>query len=397
MLPGVLDRGFSLGGSIVSALLPPNATELAHLLADVRADAVNLPVFINTLKNPQTIPAHLLAYLAWELSVETWNEEWPEHRKRKVVGEAIRFHRIKGTLRAVEMSLGYVDAILARAHTPSQGFYADPAASAEARAAWVETLPEIRIFESQRRIAHELPHRYVGLNMVARDDAVLARRAVLVRDGVETPLRILRQLDDTLGREKIILPVQRRPALIAGRPGDRTAVPADIGLHVLAINLGPSGGDPVRPVATLGDPGAFVASRRKLDVVEVAPFTPVGEGGRKIGGAGGVGGNLPITSVQRYGGAASRARPVKCGRRELRVARPHHTANYLVDWSSASPCHQAPRGALGGVPIRPEPEAAHERDRGGASRSRSFLHLTVGDSPAHICRYQRPPQGPALR
>lgn len=86
-------------------LLPPNATaaEQALDLATSRVGAV--PVPNGDLWNPDTCPENLLPWLAWALSVDEWDGNWPESAKREAIRRSISIHRIKGTRGAVEQSL----------------------------------------------------------------------------------------------------------------------------------------------------------------------------------------------------------------------------------------------------------------------------------------------------
>lgn len=90
-------------------LLPPNATPLERALeaATLRIDAI--PVPLRDLWNPQTIPAPLLPWLAWGLSVDVWDPAWTEARKRAVVESSIEVHRHKGTVGAMLTALGALD------------------------------------------------------------------------------------------------------------------------------------------------------------------------------------------------------------------------------------------------------------------------------------------------
>nr|DAN54404.1 MAG TPA: tail protein [Bacteriophage sp.] len=60
---------------------------------------------VSGLWNPDRIPAHLLPYLAWALSVDYWNDTWDEQRKRDVIKSAYRTHKYKGTNGAIEEAL----------------------------------------------------------------------------------------------------------------------------------------------------------------------------------------------------------------------------------------------------------------------------------------------------
>lgn len=91
------------------SLLPPNATPLERALeaATRRIDAIPAP--LRDLWNPATIPAPLLPWLAWGLSVDVWDAAWTEARKRAVVAASIAVHRRKGTAAAVRVALAALD------------------------------------------------------------------------------------------------------------------------------------------------------------------------------------------------------------------------------------------------------------------------------------------------
>lgn len=61
----------------------------------------DVPVALRDLWNPEACPVELLPWLAWSLSVETWNPAWPEHIKRGVVASAVETARRKGTKQSV--------------------------------------------------------------------------------------------------------------------------------------------------------------------------------------------------------------------------------------------------------------------------------------------------------
>lgn len=88
----------------MKSLLPPNATDLEKKLADVGADAFNLPS-IKLAKDVDHAPSDFLAYLAWERQVNYWRDEWPDALKRHIINQAIPQHKIKGTPAAIKRAL----------------------------------------------------------------------------------------------------------------------------------------------------------------------------------------------------------------------------------------------------------------------------------------------------
>jgi len=86
-------------------LLPANATELERALGATIAGTFTLPATLAELQDYRTCPEDLLPYLAWERSVDVWDDDWPVERKRSVIGAAPAVHRVKGTIGAVRLAL----------------------------------------------------------------------------------------------------------------------------------------------------------------------------------------------------------------------------------------------------------------------------------------------------
>ena len=94
-------------------LLPPTATKLEKNLS--QAMACEPPMPLRSLWDPQTCPYELLPYLAWQYSVDRWDEKWSEQIKRKVIAEAFEIHKLKGTKDAIRRAVepfGYLIKII---------------------------------------------------------------------------------------------------------------------------------------------------------------------------------------------------------------------------------------------------------------------------------------------
>lgn len=93
----------------MSSLLPPNATPFERAIEDViarRLDALAPAIeTLRTLWDPSACPLSLLPWLAWAVSADEWESDWPEQTKRSVVAGSIAIHRHKGTPWAVEQAL----------------------------------------------------------------------------------------------------------------------------------------------------------------------------------------------------------------------------------------------------------------------------------------------------
>jgi phage tail P2-like protein len=105
------------------SLLPSNSTALERELAALSSSLDTIdPAVISTLWDAWRIPTPLLPWLAWALSVDFWDDSWPEVTRRQVCADSPAYHRLKGTRRAVEMALGYAG----RAWTLTEWFDAVP-------------------------------------------------------------------------------------------------------------------------------------------------------------------------------------------------------------------------------------------------------------------------------
>lgn len=94
-------------------VLPPNATALEVALDKNNAKRFDV-LMAATSESSKTwsatdCPAALLPFLAWALSVDTWNSNWPEKVKRQVISSSVFVHRHKGTRAGLDMALKALD------------------------------------------------------------------------------------------------------------------------------------------------------------------------------------------------------------------------------------------------------------------------------------------------
>lgn len=85
----------------MSSLLPPNASRLERAAEQATDRIGDIPAPARDLWDPDNCPAEFLPWLAWALSVDAWNSNWPVHIKRSVVRSAIAIQRRKGTAQSV--------------------------------------------------------------------------------------------------------------------------------------------------------------------------------------------------------------------------------------------------------------------------------------------------------
>jgi phage tail P2-like protein len=78
-------------------LLPINATDLERATSRNNGRVDEIETTIGRVFNPATIPAAMLPWLAWGLSVDLWFSEWTEAEQRAVCADSLLFHFRKGT------------------------------------------------------------------------------------------------------------------------------------------------------------------------------------------------------------------------------------------------------------------------------------------------------------
>jgi phage tail P2-like protein len=89
----------------MTTLLPPNATTLERNAAAAMAALGDIPVPLRDLMRPVSIPAAVLPWLAWHMSVDGWDEVWTDAQRRAVIASSYQVHRQKGTAGAVRAAI----------------------------------------------------------------------------------------------------------------------------------------------------------------------------------------------------------------------------------------------------------------------------------------------------
>lgn len=131
-------------------ILPGNGTPFERaLLAAMLHHGLDVP--LADLWNPARCPLPLLPYLAWALSVDVWQNEWPEVKKRQVVADSIELHRLKGTLEGLRRYAALADGEVVRAVTPPAMSFLSADLTLADRLAFMERFPEIRIYTLDER------------------------------------------------------------------------------------------------------------------------------------------------------------------------------------------------------------------------------------------------------
>ena len=88
----------------MKSLLPPNSTQLERNLAEVNKSAFNIQS-IRIIKDIDQVPPQFLPFIAWQKSVDYWDDNWQDSLKRTVIKNAKEQHKIKGTATSIRRAL----------------------------------------------------------------------------------------------------------------------------------------------------------------------------------------------------------------------------------------------------------------------------------------------------
>lgn len=92
-----------------TSLLPPNATRVERAIEVLSRALEDIPSPLRDLVNPETCPSRFLPWLAFTLSVDTWNPNWSDRVKRNLIATSMDLHQRKGSaasVRAVVQAFG---------------------------------------------------------------------------------------------------------------------------------------------------------------------------------------------------------------------------------------------------------------------------------------------------
>ncbi len=88
----------------MKSLLPPNSTTLERNLTEIGQDAFDLSS-IRIIKDIDLVPQQFLPFIAYQKSVDYWDNSWQDALKRKVIQSSKEQHKIKGTAAAIRRAL----------------------------------------------------------------------------------------------------------------------------------------------------------------------------------------------------------------------------------------------------------------------------------------------------
>jgi phage tail P2-like protein len=218
-------------GSGYPHLLSPNNTALERAIAGPTGrldNAVLVP--IDLLLRPWDIPEGYLPWLAWHMSLDLWDWQWDEYKKRAVTARAVELNRMKGSERAIRTYPEIMGSEVLQIVVPPQEFNIGKPLSKDEWDEWIRKNPEIRIklIEGEGVASYDawyiqsgysgavpdtspptevpLPDTddnkwgFIGESFLFLDEGPIlhGRRVIVRQDGVDVPAQYVRKTTDTI-------------------------------------------------------------------------------------------------------------------------------------------------------------------------------------------------------
>lgn len=139
-------------------LLPPNRTTLEEAFDLTGARIDELAIKIPKLVRPYEIPATHLAWLAWGLSVDLWEKEWPQEKHRVLAARSLPMHARKGTQGSIAEHIRIMGADPRRFIVPPAKTYLMEGFTDEERQAFLDRFPQLRVYPFVARGAYRFAH-----------------------------------------------------------------------------------------------------------------------------------------------------------------------------------------------------------------------------------------------
>lgn len=221
----------------IKSLLPSGATRFERALEEAMSLGTELPIGLRDISNPETAPDSFIPWLAWGLSSDLWDRDWPIEKKRAVAKAWYRLHRLKGTQAGIEEALRFFGAEVVGVRRPPDAFYPDPALTRDEREKYLARFRQLRFYRFRSRGAATFG-AYVGsgyrrgrlfagsgFHPTFTDAPVRIGRRAFVYDpltGVEEPVRRADRVTETDRRgatdfEQVFLPGDAGWSFFIGR------------------------------------------------------------------------------------------------------------------------------------------------------------------------------------
>ncbi len=185
-----------------NTLLPQNRTAFEEAADLTGARISDLPLDVPKLVQPFAVPAPFLPWVAWGLSVDFWEKEWPEDKHRLMLARSLRMHSKKGTATAIAEGIAIMGGEVRRFIVPPSKTHLSPAFTPEEREAYLALFAQLRVYPFVERGEAIWPSPYLSaptgkastflgpFRAVSKSASQYTRTAKLLDRGAETTLTL---------------------------------------------------------------------------------------------------------------------------------------------------------------------------------------------------------------
>lgn len=208
-------------------LLPDNRTAFEEAADLTGARVSELPVDLRDLVKPFDVSTTHLPWLAWGLSVDLWDKDWTEEKKRSRTARSLPFHAIKGTQTAIAEALAVMGAEARRFIVPPSKTFMSKALTEEERAAYLDRFAQLRVYPFIQRGVSGINTRFLSApdgpgtsfmgpnNPVAPQGTRYVRTATVYDRGEETTITVRTVKPESVGSFEAI---EYDEVVIAAKP-----------------------------------------------------------------------------------------------------------------------------------------------------------------------------------
>jgi hypothetical protein len=139
-------------------LLPPNHTPFEEAFDLSGAQIDELPVDLRKLVRPYGIPSTHLAWLAWGLSVDLWEQDWSEEKHRVLAARSLPMHARKGTQGSIAEHIRIMGADPRRFIVPPAKTFLMEGFTGEERQASLDRFAQLRVYPFVARGTYRYAH-----------------------------------------------------------------------------------------------------------------------------------------------------------------------------------------------------------------------------------------------
>ena len=237
-------------------LLPDNRTAFEEAADLTGARIADLHIGLRQLVQPHAVLAPHLPWLAWGLSVDLWDKDWPEEKKRARTARSLPFHAIKGTQTAIAEALAVMGAEARRFIVPPAKTYLSKALTEMERAAYLDRFAQLRIYPFIARGVSGRNTRFLSApdgpgtafagpnNPVSIAETKYIRAAKLFDRGAETDLTVRTVTPERVGDfnaieydEVVLAPKPTAAIHLGDRPKAQAFLIDDIGVRQRIVRI----------------------------------------------------------------------------------------------------------------------------------------------------------------